>query len=311
MRFALIGRSEWLHASGRTLLAKGHSLGLVWTAKAAPEYTRTASDFEALAAQHGAVYLEGARIDEAPLDAAFAQAGPLDIGISVNFPGLLQASHLARFPHGILNAHGGDLPRYRGNACSAWALLRGEARIGLCVHRMVAGELDNGDLLARAYHPVQEDTRIGQIVDWMGRAIPELMAEAVTALEADPRWCLEVQSRNPADALRCYPRLPEDGRIDWRASALEIVRLVNASSEPYAGAFATLLGEPLVIWRARRLQDGERFCAVPGQVAARTPEGGLVVCTGDGKVILEEVTYRGTRTSRPGDLVPSLRTRLT
>ena len=32
------------------------------------------------------------------------------------------------FELGILNAHGGDLPRYRGNACQAWAIINGEER---------------------------------------------------------------------------------------------------------------------------------------------------------------------------------------
>ena len=29
---------------------------------------------------------------------------------------------------GILNAHGGDLSKYRGNACQAWAILNGEKK---------------------------------------------------------------------------------------------------------------------------------------------------------------------------------------
>ena len=32
------------------------------------------------------------------------------------------------FTLGILNAHGGDLPRYRGNACQAWAIINGEEK---------------------------------------------------------------------------------------------------------------------------------------------------------------------------------------
>ena len=65
------------------------------------------------------------------------------------------------FNYGILNAHGGDLPRYRGNACQAWAILNGENKIGLCIHKMVGGELDSGDIISRDYLDIGENTKIG------------------------------------------------------------------------------------------------------------------------------------------------------
>ena len=38
--------------------------------------------------------------------------------------------------------------RYRGNACQAWAILNGE-KISLCIHKMIGGELDSGDIITR------------------------------------------------------------------------------------------------------------------------------------------------------------------
>lgn len=37
--------------------------------------------------------------------------------------------------------------------------------------------------------------------------------------------------------MRRYPRKPEDGRIRWEKSAIDIIRLINASNKLYAGAF--------------------------------------------------------------------------
>jgi UDP-4-amino-4-deoxy-L-arabinose formyltransferase/UDP-glucuronic acid dehydrogenase (UDP-4-keto-hexauronic acid decarboxylating) len=308
----LIGRSEWLLFSGEALISRNHELALVITAQAAPEYSATEADFKALAVSRSVPFLHSARINSPEALEVIEKAGPIDIGISINHPGILSQQVIDCFSHGVLNTHGGDLPRYRGNACQAWAILNGEPLVGLCVHRMAGGELDSGDILARARLPLQESTRVSEIHTWMTNQIPGLVVKAVEALEADRAFFIERQSDNPDDALRCYPRRPEDGRIDWTRPALEVVRLVNASSEPYGGAYCLLDGEPLVIWRAERLIDGELFCAMPGQVASfRRPDGALAVCTGAGKILIREVTYRSERMDHPGDLIHSLRARLT
>jgi len=118
------------------------------------------------------------------------------------FPSLLSNC----FPLGILNAHGGDLTRYRGNACQAWAILNGEERIGLCVHKMQGGELDSGDIITRDYLPIDYTTKITKVWDWMTERVPILMLEAVEQLSKDSSYVLEQQSADPQDALRCYPR---------------------------------------------------------------------------------------------------------
>ncbi len=312
VRFALIGRSEWLFDAGKSLLGRGHELALVVTAREAPEYRVKEADFKELAASCGCPFLHTGAINS-PASLRFIEgAAPIDIGISINYPGILSQEVLDKFPHGVLNAHGGDLPRYRGNACQAWAILNGETHIGLCVHRMLGGELDSGDILARVRLPLLEATRIGEVQAWMAVEIPSLMVLALERLEANPEFTLETQSTSPIPPLRCYPRRPEDGRIDWASPALHLVRLVNASSEPYPGAWCLLEGEPFVVWRAECLEDGEQFCAIPGQVASYNgATGSLAVCTGEGKLLILEATYRGTRTGRPGDLVSSMRSRLT
>jgi UDP-4-amino-4-deoxy-L-arabinose formyltransferase/UDP-glucuronic acid dehydrogenase (UDP-4-keto-hexauronic acid decarboxylating) len=310
MRLAIIGRAEWLYDSAERLLSDGHEIGLVITAREAPEYRRTSEDFQRLAAQHGARFFHTVAKDTPEVLAAIEGAGDLRLGVSMNFPGIVSAEVIARFPLGILNAHGGDLPRYRGNACQAWAMLNGEARIALCVHRMVGGELDTGDIVARTYRPLAIDDRIGDVFTWLGREAPALFSEAVAKLDADPAYVLERQSRAPADALRCYPRTPEDGRIDWRDTSEQVLRLINASSEPFAGAYCSYEGNRLTIWRARLTIDDEKYLAVPGQVAAvNAVDGSVTVICGDGKLRITQVGCDGRRFA-PATLIRSTRKRL-
>ncbi len=240
IRFGVIGRSEWLFETLVRLVEAGHIPTFVITAREAPEYTKSAKDFKTLAATLGVPFLRTSRLSSDGAQRFLDKCPSTDCVVSINFSSIISDDVIARYPLGILNAHGGDLPRYRGNACQAWAILAGEPKIAMCIHRMIGGEVDSGDIIARAYLPLNTSTKIGDIYHWFGETIPELYSQALDALATDSDFVLEQQATNKSDALRCYPRRPEDGQINWRSSAIDIVRLVNASGRPFSGAFTFL-----------------------------------------------------------------------
>lgn len=305
MRIAIIGRTEVLFDTMTLLIEKGHTVGAIITSKEAPEYTKTADDFKAFADMHGISFFRTTKITD--IVDLIRALPPMDIGVSMNYAGILEQEVLDCFPLGVLNAHGGDLPRYRGNACQAWAILNGEEKIGLCIHRMIGGELDSGDIIARDYIPISLETKVTSVWEWMHRSIPILFLEAVQKLDANPDYILEGQSKDPKDALRCYPRMPQDGQIDWTQDAMSILRLINASNKPYPGAFCYLNGEKVIVWDAKLAPD-EAFFGVPGQVADIKP-GYIDVLTGRGKLRLLSVEYNAGTTT-PDTIVSSIRTRL-
>lgn len=308
MRIAIIGRSEILYDTAVRLQALGHEIAVVVTAKEAPEYTRTSEDFRALAVAAGAPFMHSPSMKDRWATLSGLSSIPnIDIAVSYNYTGVIPQEVIDLFRLGILNAHGGDLPRYRGNACQAWAIVNGEDKVGLCVHRMIGGELDSGPIVAREYFPLTLDSTITEVHRWMHERIPALFEEAVSALSTDAGFALEIQSTDPADALRCYPRRPEDGAIDWSRPAIDVVRLINASGEPYSGAYAHFEGEHVICWSAKHIDDGERFLAVAGQVM-HIGEGYIDVATGEGKVRLCDVTYRNERTT-PDSFIHSIRKR--
>ncbi|MCP5046831.1 MAG: formyl transferase [bacterium] len=313
MNIAIIGRSELLYDSALCLIEEGMKVKLVVTAKEAPEYERKRKDFLNLAESGGARFLQTARINQKKNIDIIKQCGRIDIGVSVNYPGIISQEVIDLFRLGILNSHGGDLPRYRGNACQAWAILNREKHIGLCVHRMTGGELDSGDIVARDYCYIDINTRVGQVYGWIRKNTPNLFLEAVKHLSENENYYLEKQSRRAEDILRCYPRRPEDGRIDWNRSNEDILLLINASSEPYAGAFCDFDGEPFIIWRAELHEDRENYFAVPGQVCqierVDNGAGDVVAVTGKNKLKITEAGYRGKR-GKPGLFIKNIRSRL-
>ncbi|MGD1845991.1 MAG: methionyl-tRNA formyltransferase [Salibacteraceae bacterium] len=309
MKVAIIGRGEWLYRSARLLHESGIDIQLVVTAKAAPEYAFNAADFEAFAKEIGATYRYSAHISKAE-QVALLRSMQLDVGVSANYPNIISQEVIDQFSIGVLNAHGGDLPRYRGNACQAWAILNEEERIGLCVHKMVGGELDSGDIISRDYYPINLNTKITEVYKWMDACIPALFKQALQALAQNPSFILEAQSKDPADSLRCYPRRPEDGKIDWNQSNERVLRLINASNKPYAGAFCDLDGQSLIIWDATLFEDEEIYLAFPGQVAqVNASEGTVDVICGKGKIRLVSVEFNG-QVVAAAQVIKSIRKRL-
>lgn len=307
---AVIGRTEILYDTVRFLINAGHRVKLILTAKEAPEYTRKAKDFEALAEETGAKYLCTAAINSPKTITIIKEAGPMDIGISMNYTNFISQEVIDLFPYGILNAHGGDLPRYRGNACQAWAIINGEERIGLCIHKMIGSELDAGDIIARDYLEIDMNTKIGNVWQWMMSRIPVLFGEAVKKLAGDKHYCLQKHGVRADETMRCYPRRPEDGRIAWNKSNRDILRLINATSKPYDGAFCFFDGKKMIIWDAELVEDNELYCAVPGQIASiDNTSGSTIVITGKGKLKINEISF-GDFSGRPSVVIKSIRNRL-
>lgn len=309
MRVAVIGRTEVLYETALRIIDYGYNVPLIITAKEAPEYLKTSEDFRKLAEKIGAYFIKTSKINHPSVIADLRKLQPIDIAVSVNYPNIIEKSVIDIFRICILNAHAGDLPRFRGNACMAWAILNGENKIGLCVHKMVGGELDAGDIIQREYLDIDINTKIGTCWKWFSDRVPDMMLKAINLLKDDPNYVLEKQSKNPKHILRCYPRFPEDGKIDWTKSNIEILRLINASSEPYSGAFCEYEGNKMTIWDAQLYDDKENFLAVPGQVAKIESDGSIIVICGKGKLKIHEITWNGTRT-KPGSVIRSIRNRL-
>jgi methionyl-tRNA formyltransferase len=298
-----VGRSRLLFDSIEHLADKGFPFGAIVTAPGTAEYDVGPEDFEKLAERLGCDFLLTTKADSAEVREVALRRG-VRAGISVNWQYVLPPSFLDLFPLALLNLHLGNLPDYKGNATVNWAILNGENQIHANIHRMVA-ELDAGDVLARERIAIDDGTYVADVLAEATRVAPELFEQALERLQADPDACL---ARAQVEGLRCYPRLPEDGLIEWTRPAVDVVRLVRASSRPYPGAFSYLGSRRITVWRARVATE-TRFLAVPGHVLGRDPDGTrLRVACGAGAVDLEEVCGDGTPVE-PTALTRSIRAR--
>lgn len=306
MKIAIIGRTEILYETMELFLKNSYELPLIITSKEASEYTKTSKDFEELANEIGAKYIYTNKLDDYKEEIKKINC---EIAVSLNYSSIISQDVIDLFPLGVLNAHGGDLPKYRGNACQAWAIINGEEKIGLCIHSMIGGEVDSGNIIDRDYMKININTKITAIYEWFNQKIPLMFLKSVRKLGKDSSYILEVQSKDSSDALRCYPRIPEDGKINWNKSNKELLRLINASNKPYSGAYCFYGDKKLIIWDAELFEDDEIYLSEVGQIASIEKDGSIIVITGSGKLKINKIEY-DKFVGKPSEKIKSIRRRL-
>lgn len=219
------------------------------------------------------------------------EAAP-EVIVVVAFGQILPPDVLAVPRLGCVNVHFSLLPKYRGAAPVQWAILRGETETGIATMLMDEG-LDSGDVLLTERVEIGAEETAGELLDRLAarapgllrRTLEELAAGRLTGVPQDP------------EAATWAPRLTrEDGQIDWRRPASELVRRVRGVT-PWPGALAEVEGEPLKLWRVR-LGEGE---GQPGQILEISNEKGILVAAGEGAIWLEEVQAPGRSRVRGGE----------
>ncbi len=220
-----------------------------------------------------------------------------DLILSVYYRHMIGTKILALPRLGAWNLHGSLLPRYRGRAPINWAVLHGEPRIGMTLHRMVRSA-DAGAIVDC------EGVDIGPR-DTAEQAFRKVLpcARRVLARQLDALLAGTAPETPQDEAQATYfgGRKPEDGRIAWTRASREIFNLIRAVTDPYPGAFADVGGARLMVWWAESdtpAAAGRR--GEPGEVLSVAP---LVVATADGALELTRTEWRGgpAPALRPGN----------
>jgi len=310
MKIGIIGRSSLMMNTIMRVVSEGFEISFIITSKEAPEYGVSSTDFEVMAESLDCPFLYLPDFKNEIGKNFIEGCVKTDICLSVNYTTVIPSEIIGLFPLGILNAHLGDLPRYRGNATGAWAIINGEEKVGLCIHKMVGGELDSGDIVCKSYHDNDGDLRVGQLYDWMDVQIPAQFVQAINLLQ-DSSYVLEVQDKDPGMALRTYPRQPIDGKLNFEECALKLHRLVNASSEPFAGAFAFLKDRIIIIWRSSIVSIESKIQYIPGQIVECNELTGSITvgCADNTFIAFHDVEIDGVR-DKPTKFIKSIRSRL-
>jgi len=207
-----------------------------------------------------------------------------EVGVVVAFGQILPKAVLDAPERGSINVHASLLPRYRGAAPIAWAIMRGERQTGITTFLMDEG-MDTGPMLLTASTPIGEEETAGELSERLSKLGADVLVDTLARLDA-----LTPTPQRHEDATLA-PRLKKtDGHLDWSRSACELTDRIRGCN-PWPAALTATPSGPLRIWRARPLPA--RDAAEPGAlvVAAET----LAVATGDGLLLPTEVQPESRR----------------
>jgi len=220
-----------------------------------------------------------------------------DLILSAYYRQMIGTRVLAVAPLGAFNLHGSLLPKYRGRAPLNWAILQGESRIGLTLHRMI-GRADAGAIVDQA--AVELDPR-DTAEQAFRKVLPLVRVIFARQIDALLRGTARETPQDETQATYFGARTPEDGRIDWQQPTTRIFNLIRAVTDPYPGAFTQVGSTRLIIWWAE--PAGSRADSRPGEVLSADP---LVIATADGALAVTRWECRGPEFSlQPGQIFPA------
>jgi methionyl-tRNA formyltransferase len=190
-------------------------------------------------------------------------------------------------PHGCLNVHASLLPRWRGAAPVAAAILAGDEVTGVTIMKMDPG-LDTGPIVAQREEPIRpDDTRV-TLTERLSILGAELLVETLPGYVTGE---IELRPQDDEKATFAERLRKEDGRLDWSRPASVLDRKIRAFN-PWPGTFTFWQGRRLKVIEASPLPDWQGE-APPGTVL--DVEDGAAVATGEGALRLEEIQLAGKR----------------
>lgn len=299
-----MGTPEFAVPSLARLVEGGHQVEAVFTQPDKPAGRGNKLQpppVKTFALEHNLAVHQPARIKtNEEVRAVFAEVAP-DACVVAAYGKILPEWMLAIPRLGCINVHASLLPKYRGAAPVNWAIARGESETGVTIMQMEAG-LDTGPMFAKRSVAIGPEETAPELLSRLAGVGADLLSETLPVI-ADGGVVPEAQD----DARATYAPIlkREDGLIDWRMPAREIVNRVRAF-QPWPGTFTTFRGGRLIIWRARE-DEALPASAAPATITATGKSGFTVACAGGSALLIEELQIEGKRRTPARDFLNGAR----
>jgi methionyl-tRNA formyltransferase len=243
----------------RALATAGHEIALVLTQPDRPGHRLklTPPAVKVAAEELGLPVLQPERIREPEAIERLRAAAP-DLIVVVAYGQIIPRSILELPAKGVLNVHASLLPRWRGAAPVAHAILASDEFTGVTIMQMDE-QLDHGPVLAYSEPiPIGPREDAARLTERLSEVGARLLVETIAELDR-----LEPREQDHERATLAPKLSREDGELDWNLPAAEIDRRVRAF-QPWPGVTLPYHGERLKVLRGH--VDGDRY--VPELVQA-------------------------------------------
>jgi methionyl-tRNA formyltransferase len=296
LRVVFMGSPPFAVPSLEYLVAGGHELAAVYTQpdRVVGRGRNLATPAVKEAAE--ALGLTVAQPESLKAPEAVAQLADFrpDIIVVAAFGQLLPKAVLAIPRLGCLNLHASLLPKFRGAAPIAAAILAGEDFSGVSI-MLIEARLDSGPVLARAQVPIADSDTTASLTTKLSIVGAGLLGEVLVGWT---RGELKPRPQDETKASYCQTITKDEGQIDWRLSAVELWRRVRAFY-PWPGSYTHWRGKTLKVIEAAPLSLPTP--AKAGEVVAL--DSGFGIGTGDGILDILKVQLEGKQVLAAADFL--------
>jgi methionyl-tRNA formyltransferase len=268
----------------RALDRAGHRLELVITQPDRPGHRLrlTPPPVKTAAQELGLAVFQPERIRAPDAIQRLAEAEP-ELVVVVAYGQIIPAAILRLPPRGVVNVHASLLPRWRGAAPIAHAILAGDSETGVTIMQMDE-QLDHGPVLAAGKTAIGDREDAAALSARLADMGADLLVDTLARLDD-----LQPREQHHASATLAPKLAREDGALGWQLDAGEIDRRVRAF-QPWPGVTLPFQGDRVKVLRGHP-GDG---AGPAGQVLGVQSEGVEVAAAG-GSYVLEEVQPPGGR----------------
>ena len=294
MRIVFMGTPDFAVPTLSALLAAGHKAVAVYSRAPRPAgrgMGERKSPVHAYADAAGLPVLTPRTLRDEAQRQTFA-GHQADVAVVAAYGLILPPPVLEAPRYGCLNLHASALPRWRGAAPIARAVMAGDAATAASIMRMEEG-LDTGPVCLAEPMPIGPDTTAGELHDLLAERGAALMVQALARLEAGALPCMP----QPDEGVTYAAKIDKaETAIDFTQPAAAVHNHVRGLS-PFPGAWfaAGAAGERIKVLRTH-VAPGS---GLPGTVL----DTALTVACGEGAVQLLELQRAGKRPMAAAELL--------
>lgn len=219
-----------------------------------------------------------------------------DMCIVVGWYWLIKKNILENVPNGFLGIHPSLLPKYRGGAPLIWPIINGDKESGVSLFYL-DNDMDAGDVVDQKRFDIADEDTVADILVKTESLATKLFKNNL------PLIFKNKESKVPQDhnAATYYSmRKPEDGRINWHSSSVEIYNFIRAQTHPYPGAFCYVGNKKMYLWKSRVAP--QEYHGIPGLVVKVSDTYVVVVC-GKGAICLYKVQIENSKEETAGNVL--------
>ena len=290
MRVLFLGTPRFAAVSLQALFDNGHDVCGVFTQPDRPSGRGNqlqASPVKTLAESRGITVFQPEKLRADENNEIVENLDP-DVIVTAAYGQIVPAWMLRLSRLYPLNIHASLLPRWRGAAPIARAILAGDAVSG--VTTMVMEEsLDSGGVFLREEVPISIETTEGELTETLAEIGARLLLQTLEGLRSG---ALTPTPQDETQVTWALKITKAESEVSWEQPAIEIHNRIRAIN-PNPGAFFNFMGEKIKLWRSMPAESG--WNASPGTLLGVVGNALRVACGGARAIDIFEIQRPGKK----------------